>query len=723
MAVFKCKMCGGDIDLNEEKTMGMCEYCGSTMTLPKVSDDQRVARFNRGNHFRRQGDFDKALAVYESIVREDDVDAEAHWCCALCRFGIEYVEDPNTYEFIPTCHRASFDSFTEDVDYLAALEYSDGITRKQYQKDAAKIAEVQRGILATSQNEEPYDVFICYKETDDRTKERTRDSLDAQEIYYQLTQEGYRVFFSRITLEDKVGTEYEPYIFAALNSAKVMVAIGSNPEYFNAVWVKNEWSRFLAMMRKDRSKLLLPCYKGMDPYDLPEQLSVLQSYDMAKIGFMQDLIRGIKKVLRRDEPKQKVVREVVSGSAPGADSLLRRARLFTEEGSWESADEYYDKVLDINPENASAYIGKYCVQEEAHSLQEIADRLLRDTSAATPAPLKEAVPAALQEKKEHAIKAYVLDNYLSADEIARLFDVDMTYPDDVAAVSNRRKAVMEKIKDERYLSYARRFAKNDEKAELAAFDATITGYFDKQTEEAKQKAAQNKEQLLKKCQKHYGNAEARAKERYEKALAEREQDYETACTYEEKKQFENASALFEKLRPYKDSEQHIAYCEEQFALQQKEREKQRAAERKKAEEQRAVKEKEWQKSALQNHQKEIEAEIEKTQTVLDAANQLYKRIVICRVIHFMLLGIFVAVIAISAMMSFKMNVAYQYISLSLVILFPVVRIIVNAKQRRKLMSLAGNVNVNKAIPEQKAKLKELKKEQEEVSHKLQNFDQ
>ena len=359
MAILKCKMCGGDIEVNEEKTFGTCEYCGSTMTLPKVSDDQRAARFNRGNHFRRQGEFDKALGVYESIVREDDSDAEAHWCCALCRFGIEYVEDPNTFEFLPTCHRASFDSFTDDVDYLAALENSDGITRRQYQKDAAKIAEVQRGILATSQNEEPFDVFICYKETDDSTKERTRDSLDAQDIYYQLTQEGYRVFFSRITLEDKVGAEYEPYIFAALNSAKVMIAIGSKLEYFNAVWVKNEWSRFLAMMRKDRSKLLLPCYKGMDPYDLPEQLGVLQSYDMAKIGFMQDLIHGVKKVLTKEEKKQPefVQQTVVQQSGGNIDSLLKRVSMFLEDGEWSSAEEYAQKVLDIDPENAEAYLG------------------------------------------------------------------------------------------------------------------------------------------------------------------------------------------------------------------------------------------------------------------------------------------------------------------------------------------------------------------------------
>ena len=59
MAILKCKMCGGDIILNEEKTFGTCKYCGSTMTLPKVSDDQRANMFNRGNHFRRMGEFDK----------------------------------------------------------------------------------------------------------------------------------------------------------------------------------------------------------------------------------------------------------------------------------------------------------------------------------------------------------------------------------------------------------------------------------------------------------------------------------------------------------------------------------------------------------------------------------------------------------------------------------------------------------------------------------------
>ena len=68
MAIIKCKMCGGDIQLAEDKTFGTCEYCGSVMTLPRVSDEQRAAAFNRGNHFRRAGEFDKAAGVFKKSL-------------------------------------------------------------------------------------------------------------------------------------------------------------------------------------------------------------------------------------------------------------------------------------------------------------------------------------------------------------------------------------------------------------------------------------------------------------------------------------------------------------------------------------------------------------------------------------------------------------------------------------------------------------------------------
>jgi hypothetical protein len=122
------------------------------------------------------------------------------------------------------------------------MECAEPVARAIYREEAKVIEQLRTGIIEVSSKEEPYDIFICYKETAPDGN-RTIDSVMAQDVYDALNAKGYRVFFSRITLEEKLGVEYEPYIFAALNSAKVMLVFGTDYEYFNAVWVKNEWSR------------------------------------------------------------------------------------------------------------------------------------------------------------------------------------------------------------------------------------------------------------------------------------------------------------------------------------------------------------------------------------------------------------------------------------------------------------------------------------------------
>ena len=240
------------------------------------------------------------------------------------------------------------------------MENADISQRAVYEDQAKEIDRIQKEILALAQKEESYDVFICYKETD-ASGSRTQDSVIANDIYHQLTQEGFKVFYAAITLEGKLGSAYEPIIFAALNSAKVMLAIGTKPEYFNAVWVKNEWSRFLKIIAKDRSKLLIPCYRDMDAYELPEEFAHLQAQDMGKIGFINDVVRGIQKVIKKDEPKQTtVVKETLIKSTTNANivPLLKRAFMFLEDGEWDRADDFCEQVLNIDPECAEAYLGK-----------------------------------------------------------------------------------------------------------------------------------------------------------------------------------------------------------------------------------------------------------------------------------------------------------------------------------------------------------------------------
>ena len=375
MAICKCKMCGGDLNITELDKVVECEYCGTTQTVPSADNEKKMTLFNRANKLRFNCEFDKAAGIYESIIADFPEEAEAYWGVVLCKYGIEYVDDPATGKKIPTCHRSSFDSVMEDDAFEQACENADAVARRVYREEAKHIEEIRKGIIEVSSKEEPYDIFICYKETDEAGG-RTEDSAIAQDVYTLLVEKGYRVFFSRVSLADKVGQEYEPYIFAALNSAKIMLVFGTDYEYFNAVWVKNEWSRFLQLIAAGQKKTLIPCFKDIDAYDLPKEFVKLQSVDLGNVGALTRLLQSIEKIIPKTAPSASAapVQAVVANPAAATvESLLKRAFMFLEDGNWQSADEYAEKVLDINPEKAEAYLAKAMVDLKVKTRAAFAD--------------------------------------------------------------------------------------------------------------------------------------------------------------------------------------------------------------------------------------------------------------------------------------------------------------------------------------------------------------
>lgn len=374
MYVFKCKMCGGSLEIKAGETVCECEYCGTKQTVPAADNEKKMNLFNRANRLRFNNEFDKAAGIYESIITDFPEEAEAYWGLVLCKYGIEYVDDPATGKKIPTCHRSSFESVFEDNNFDLVMEYADDESKRVYRDEAKQIEELRKGIVEVSSREEPYDIFICYKETD-TDGNRTLDSVIAQDIYDELTDKGYKVFFSRITLEDKLGTEYEPYIFAALHSAKVMLAVGTQYEYYDAVWVKNEWSRFLQLIAAGEKKTLIPVYKNLDAYDMPKEFAKLQAQDMGKVGAMQDLLRGIDKIFGRDKKLQSTKETVIVNSSNNIslDTLIKRAYVSAEDGDWDRADNFCEQILNQDPDNADAYLVKLLIDTHCKTPERLGD--------------------------------------------------------------------------------------------------------------------------------------------------------------------------------------------------------------------------------------------------------------------------------------------------------------------------------------------------------------
>ena len=151
MSVLKCKICGGTLELTGDASVCVCQYCGTKQTLPKLSGEHSSTLYERADHFRRSNDFDKAISVYEQILNENPSDAEAYWSLVLCRYGVEYVEDPKSNKRIATVNRMQYTSVLSDEDYKAALRYAEPEQKAIYEAEAHEIDAIQKGILAISQ--------------------------------------------------------------------------------------------------------------------------------------------------------------------------------------------------------------------------------------------------------------------------------------------------------------------------------------------------------------------------------------------------------------------------------------------------------------------------------------------------------------------------------------------------------------------------------------------
>lgn len=323
--VFSCQMCGANLNLQAGMRICKCEYCDSVQTVPDLSSEKKLQLFNKANSLRFACDFDRASDVYNDIVNDFPEEAEAYWGLCLCKYGIEYVVDPETQNRVPTCHRTSFEKIQDIPEFRKVLEYADAGLRNIYIQLAEVIDGIQQRILAIAVNEKPFDAFICYKETDENG-ERSSDALLAEKIYSELTAKNIKVFFAPITLKDKLGTEFEPYIYSAINSAQIMICVGTSAEHFDSVWVRNEWSRFIELMKKDKSKILIPCYADMSVGHLPVEFRGFQAQDLYETDAFGNVVKNVQDIMKASEGAKSqlnVLMEQFEGQLRNERSKLR----------------------------------------------------------------------------------------------------------------------------------------------------------------------------------------------------------------------------------------------------------------------------------------------------------------------------------------------------------------------------------------------------------------
>ena len=237
MADFKCKYCGNSLHPEEGQTFIICPRCDETTRFVWQDDSKKTRLLEEANDLRFRCLFDRAQHLYDVIIQEFPNEADAYWGYILCEYGVEFQEEARTGKRVPTLHRISQKSMLLDPYYQKVLEYASPAEKKDYQRIAGELERIRMRFIELSQNEEnQYEIFISFKQTDDRTGRETIDCSRAENLYYKLKDLGYRVFFSKVTLAGRGGDDYEPIIYTALINSKIMLVVGSSGENLEAPW-------------------------------------------------------------------------------------------------------------------------------------------------------------------------------------------------------------------------------------------------------------------------------------------------------------------------------------------------------------------------------------------------------------------------------------------------------------------------------------------------------
>ncbi len=410
MAQNICNICGANYEYKNGKWV--CPACGAYK--PEELSNEEVTLLYNASQKIRLALFDDAEEQYKDIVSKYPDNPDGYWGLVLAKYGIKYEQDYDG-KMIPSCYAASYESVLTDKNYLKAIELADKDNRKYYEEQANKIEKIRREWINKASKEEPYDIFISYKDTEkENGTERTKDSYDALELYTMLSKLGYRVFYSRESLKDKTGEKYEPYIFNALNTAHIMIVYGSKPEYIESTWIKNEWMRFYKRIKlgKKQPNALLVINNGFNPAELPSPLSKMQNLDRNRIDFSRELESYCKRVIKaattvlpkiervevkakqgkvgkivkieavelnsRTVQKTEIVREevekreignyTVSKLTANAQNELKIAEMQLSTANFDEAGKRFNTFLLKNPKNGRALTGKLLAENKSKDL-------------------------------------------------------------------------------------------------------------------------------------------------------------------------------------------------------------------------------------------------------------------------------------------------------------------------------------------------------------------
>ena len=360
-----CCICGSDMTAGEDSEKSRCSGCGCTLKIHPESKK----KLNRINYLRNTFYFKDAARICVKEIEEFPNESMSYWSMFLCEYGIQYIKEGGNYTPVLRVDASVVPPVTENENYKRAVSLADEEDRAVYEKmgsDIQNSIEISKEIMSS---EEKYDVYVLSKEN-----VTADDDFDGDRIFLRFSENlGFKVFYAPEIFTEQNEVQKSACIVYAIKNSRILLPSFRSKEDSNDGFLNYVVKAFSSVAEKDEEKLIFPIFDSSKIafQQMPAALVWSdEAFDCSEDDFMRELSEKIEKIIKPEEAA--ISPEAINTvTAANKENLIKRAYMFLEDGDFETADTYFDKILDIDVEESRAYIGKLLAQCKIRSEDEI----------------------------------------------------------------------------------------------------------------------------------------------------------------------------------------------------------------------------------------------------------------------------------------------------------------------------------------------------------------
>ncbi len=256
-----CQRCPSQEWLENNGQPAYCARCKHPFPKYTFSSEKERKLYTNANEKLNEKDYDSSLDMFQEYVSIYPNNPDGLLGLLLSQYKISYEPDTKSGTYIPRNHDIQLPpNFDKEKLFSDALtlykKLGDEQAYQHWISLGAKLNQTIKEYNTFVKDAKPCDIFISFKHTieDPKNPGVYIDSPDvryAQGLYNHLLTQGYspeQVFFSKVDNLLYTG-DFEAKIYYKLKTAKQFILIGSSIESIESPWVKNEWARYLGMLK------------------------------------------------------------------------------------------------------------------------------------------------------------------------------------------------------------------------------------------------------------------------------------------------------------------------------------------------------------------------------------------------------------------------------------------------------------------------------------------